>query len=342
MRVVHAVRSDGFAGVERHVSRLAYGQARAGHDVVVIGGDPAAMHRELAGTPVVAVPARTVVQVARALRRTGAGAHVVHVHMTAAELGAALAGLTRELPPVVSTRHFAAPRGGGRLGPVVAAVARRAVDAQIAISRYTAERVDGPSTVVHAGVDDRPDARPARDRDAVVLMAQRLQPEKRPDLGLEAFAASGLAARGWRLRVLGDGPLDEVLRRRADVLGLGDAVELLGRRPDVAAQMADAALFLAPSPGEHYGLSVLEAMASGIPTVADGSAGHLETLGLVDGAGLYASQDVAAGGALLAALADDATRRDELAARQQKTQRERFTLAEQVRRTDAVYAEVLR
>ncbi len=38
MNIVHVVDSDRFAGVERHVARLARGQSAAGHRVVVLGG----------------------------------------------------------------------------------------------------------------------------------------------------------------------------------------------------------------------------------------------------------------------------------------------------------------
>src|SRR5690554_2324529 len=124
MRILHAVRSDGFAGVERHVARLARAQAAAGHQVVAIGGAPAAMRTTMGqDLAVTHVAARTTADVVRALRSAGPGADVVHVHMTAAEVAATLSAVTvRGLPPVVSTRHFAAPRGRGHLGALTAAV----------------------------------------------------------------------------------------------------------------------------------------------------------------------------------------------------------------------------
>ena len=42
------------------------------------------------------------------------------------------------------------------------------------------------------------------DREPVVLVAQRLEPEKDTDVAVRAFALSGLAGRGWRLEVAGD------------------------------------------------------------------------------------------------------------------------------------------
>ena len=60
----------------------------------------------------------------------------------------------------------------------------------------------GPSVLLYNAVPDRPQA----DLDApVVLMLQRLTEEKRPELGLRIWAASGLGKAGWRLVVAGTG-----------------------------------------------------------------------------------------------------------------------------------------
>ena len=40
---------------------------------------------------------------------------------------------------------------------------------------------------------------------------------------------------------------------------------------------------LATCPAEHFGLTVVEAMSCELPVVAAGAAGHLETVGPVEG-----------------------------------------------------------
>lgn len=342
MRILHAVRSDGFAGVERHVARLARAQSAAGHDVAVIGGAPDGMTTTIADPTVPLVPATTTGDVVRALRASAAAADLVHVHMTAAEVAAAVAArTTRGFPPVVSTRHFARTRGTGARGHLVAVVAASAVRAQISISRYVAENVEGESVVVHPGVDDRPDGRTAAARDDVVLVVQRLEAEKRTDLALEAFAASGLARRGWRLEIAGDGAQRGPLEDLAAALGIAGTTTFLGARGDVDALMERAGLLVAPCPVEGLGLSVLEAMASGLPVVASSAGGHRETLEGIDPLTLYPPLDPDAAGRSLAALADDPTRRDACASAGRVAQRERFTPAAQVDATDAVYRAVL-
>lgn len=342
MRILHAVRSDGFAGVERHVARLARAQSAAGHRVAVLGGAPAGMRASVDDPAVPLRPAASTTDVVALLRRYGPSADVVHVHMTAAEVAAAVAARTvRGFPPVVSTRHFARHRGHGTRGTVVAAVASSAVREQIAISRYVADHVDGPSTVVPVGVETRPDGPAAREREPVVLLVQRLEPEKRTDVALDAFAASGLAAAGWRLEIAGDGSLRPTLAAQADRLGIAGATRFLGTRDDVEDLLDRAGLLVATCPVEGLGLSVLEAMASSLPVVAAAAGGHLETLDGLDPLTLFPPGDAAAAGQRLAALAADPDRRDACAVAGREAQRARYTPAAQVAGTDAVYARVL-
>ncbi|MGW8567316.1 glycosyltransferase family 4 protein [Isoptericola sp. NPDC055881] len=336
MRILHAVRSDGFAGVERHVARLARAQAAAGQDVTVVGGEPVSMAAELHG--VAHLPGGGMTDVARALRTHGSRADVVHLHMTAAEVAASLALWSPRGPAVVSTRHFARPRGTGWSAPVVAAVARRPVRAQIAVSRYVATSVDGPATVVHPGVDAPAGADPAA-RLPVVLVLQRLEAEKATDVALRAFAASGVAADGWTLRVAGTGSCTGALRTLAHRLGV-DA-EFLGHVDDVADLLRTAGVLLAPCPVEGLGLSVLEAMAHGLPVVAADAGGHTELLGGLDERALFLPGDVPQAAERLRDLVADPTGRERYSQAVRTRQRTTFTLDAQVAGTDHVYRSVL-
>ncbi|MGH3588132.1 MAG: glycosyltransferase family 4 protein, partial [Pseudonocardia sp.] len=144
MRITHVVVTDAFAGVEAHVARLALAQVEAGHDVTVIGG-AAAPIRGVVGSAVELRPGTSVAQARRSLA-AGPRPDVVHAHMTAAETAVCLDArvLTRRVPLVV-TRHFALVRGRSLRGRAAAQVISRTVAAQIAISRFVQERIDGPS-----------------------------------------------------------------------------------------------------------------------------------------------------------------------------------------------------
>jgi glycosyltransferase involved in cell wall biosynthesis len=123
-------------------------------------------------------------------------------------------------------------------------------------------------------------------------------------------------------------------------LGIAPAVRFLGHRADVAVLMDQASLLVAPALHEAFGLSVVEAMAAGLPTVAAASGGHLETIGAVPGAALFPPGDAEAAGRLLALLGRDEAARDTCGRALQAAQRAHFTVAAQAEGTDAVYRTV--
>lgn len=339
LHIVHAVSSDAFAGVERHIAVLARAQANRGHRITVIGGDSAAMQEALRTTAVVFVPGSTVFGVTKALRRLAGRCDIIHVHMTATEFAAAITALgpTRGIP-VVTTRHFAAHRGQSFLGGLAADFIASRMSAQIAISQYVADTIDGASTVVHPGVERS--RLPDVPREQIVLVVQRLEREKRTDIAITAFAEAHLAERGWRLRIAGDGSLRGDLERQVRALGISHAVDFLGRRSDVPELMARSAVLLAPCPIEGLGLSVLEAMAARLPVIASAAGGHLETLPTQAHRFCFPQNDAGSAAAALVHLAADADLREALAAAGLSRQQARFTPTAQATATDTVYRSV--
>jgi glycosyltransferase involved in cell wall biosynthesis len=218
---------------------------------------------------------------------------------------------------------------------VYPAIERR-IDAEIAISKAVARSIGIPSTVVHSGVEDAAAPAPGT-RSRTVLMAQRLQPEKRTRVGLQAFAASGLADMGWRLQIAGAGPERPLLEADATSLEIADSVDMLGFRDDVPELYRRAGLFLAPCPVEGLGLSLLEAMAAGLPALAADAGGHCEILAGLDPRALFVANDVAAAAGSLRALAADDAARAALGAAGRARQRAEFSIASQLAGTEAVY-----
>lgn len=334
LRIVHVVQTRSFAGVERFVLRLATAQAAAGHRVAVVGGDPEHMAPALRAAGVGFAASRGAVHDILLIRRAARRADVVATHMTAADSAAATAllGLSAAL---VATRHFTRRRGSRwprRIYPVI----ERRIDAEIAISDAVARSIGIPSTVVHSGVEDAAAPDPAA-RTRTVLMAQRLQPEKRTRAGLAAFAASGLAEDGWRLQIAGSGPEQLLLEADARSFGIAHAVELLGFRDDVLELYRHAGLFLAPCPVEGLGLSLLEAMSTGLPVLAADAGGHSEVLAGLDPRALFAADDISAAARSLRALAHDDEGRLALGAAGRRRQRTAFSISSQLAGTETVY-----
>lgn len=331
------VCTDSFAGVERHVAVLAAAQHDDGHDVTVLGGDQARMRAAIDRPGVLLRPLPDVVAALRQLAGpAGRRADVVATHMTEADLAALISpGLARTA--IVSTRHFARRRGATPPPRLAAERLQSRLAGEIAVSEYIAGAIDVDATVVLPGIHDRPAGPPPSQREHTVLVVQRLEEEKATDVAVRAFAASGLAGLGWRLVVAGDGSQREELKSLAARLGITAATDFLGHRGDVDELMTQHGMLLAPCPVEGLGLSVVEAMASGLPVVAAAAGGHLETAGAVPGAALFTPDDDEQAAGLLADLAADPARRDRLGHDLRERQQQLFSVAAQSAATEQVY-----
>lgn len=154
-------------------------------------------------------------------------------------------------------------------------------DSVIAVSRAIAAQVSsGKVTVVPNGVDlDRfhPSPTPTR-TPRKVLFVGRLIANKGPDTMLRAFAEVASAFPDSSLTMVGEGPMRRSLERLAYDLQLEDRVEFLGYRPDVERAMRQSDIFVRPSLVEGMPLTILEAMASGLPVVASNLPGIEEVI----------------------------------------------------------------
>ncbi len=253
--------------------------------------------------------------------------HVVHSHTTKSDFVAAgTAALTRAVR--VSTRHITAARGWSPPARLAARYVRRTLDVEIAVSAFTASALpEGrPDEVLLNGVPSVADEVGGRhvQRADVVVLAQRLTPEKGTDVALRAFAASGLASRGWKLHVAGDGSERPRLQALVHELGLNEQVRFLGWVDDVDTLYRQASIMLAPAPAEPLGLSVLEAAARGLPVLVSAAAGHLETIGTSLHARTFPVGDHTAAARQLCDLADDPEERRRYGRELQELQRSTF------------------
>jgi glycosyltransferase involved in cell wall biosynthesis len=142
----------------------------------------------------------------------------------------------------------------------------------VAISHFVADRIrrayGREADVIHPPVDV---ARFAIEESTVdyYLVVSALAPYKRVDLAIE-----GANRLRRRLVVVGTGP---EARRLAALAG--PTVEMLGWRDDAAvAQLYARCRALIFTPLEDFGITPLEAMASGRPVIAFGQGGVLETV----------------------------------------------------------------
>lgn len=204
------------------------------------------------------------------------------------------------------------------------------------------------------------EGRPGTRRDGTIrlLWVGRLEPQKRPDLALEALARlrdrgaphrkvgeagrAGEALPPLRLTMCGTGSLRSRLEGLVAELGLGDVVELAGFIDRPASVMADADLFLATSDFEGLPNALIEAQGLGLPAVAtrcpfgpeeiveDGVTGVLVPVGDADALATAVGE-----------LASDPDRRRRMGEAARRLARERFGLGAVVPRWQEAIEEIL-
>jgi glycosyltransferase involved in cell wall biosynthesis len=137
--------------------------------------------------------------------------------------------------------------------------------------------------VIYNGVDLSPYRQAPPDRaticrelnvedDAFIIMqVARLVPIKDHQTALKALHA--LHHPRARLVIVGEGPEESAIRETVARLGLQDRVRMLGLRSDVSRLLQAADVFLLSSINEGIPLTVLEAMAAGLPVVSTSAGG---------------------------------------------------------------------
>lgn len=122
----------------------------------------------------------------------------------------------------------------------------------------------------------------ASDDEIIVGFLGRLTEIKNVSLLLKAAALSASSEMNLRFIIVGDGQLRARLEAESCSLGLSDRVTFLGHRSDVLELIAGMDIVALSSLNEGTPLSLIEAMASGVPVVATGVGGVVDLLGKID------------------------------------------------------------
>jgi glycosyltransferase involved in cell wall biosynthesis len=183
--------------------------------------------------------------------------------------------------PTVLTLHIAAPesfrgwRGtvarmyGSTVGKGLVASADAVVAVSEAVARSVTKRSGQILRVIPNGVDiERFHPNPSREPGLRIVFVGRFIANKGPDVAIEAFDMVQERVTGATMVMVGDGPMADSLRRQVDEHGLGEAVTFLGLQDDVSGILRQSDIFVRPSEVEGMPLTILEAMATGLPVVA--------------------------------------------------------------------------
>ena len=286
---------------------------------------------------------------------------VVHTHILGLNYAYPLM-IRYRTPARVYTVHSLAEKDvGRRTGPIVRALAfryrvGRVVPVAIAEEvRVTIQRVYGypdPPLIPNGVPTDEyaPDPnKRAQWRQAhgiephatVLTHVGRFAPPKNHALLIEAFAQTR-ADTPLYLLLVGGGELENAVREQVAALGLQGRVRFLGIRADVADILRESDVFVLSSRVEGNPLSVLEAMAAGLPVVSTAVGGVPELVRDRETGLLVPSEDAGALAQAMQALVDDPARRQAMGAAARQYAVAHFDIRHTVRGYEQLYESLLK
>lgn len=363
--ILHLCDSLSVGGAERLILGLAGRIDRERFAISVCGlgdlrGNLLRPEFEALGVPVAVLGSRrfydpaALLAVARLVRAQGVD--LIHTHLTYADVVGRIVGrLTGR--PVVSTLHnepydYDRQRRDRRLLQRI--TARHAADRLVAVSPRLREMYleawglppGRVAAIINAVPLDQflavPEA-PAKDPDAELTITTigRLNPQKDHALLLEAFRLLLARHPAARLRLVGQGRLEQELRARVAALGLEGRVRFDGVRRDVAAALAESDIFVLSSRWEGLPVTAAEAMAAARPMVLTDVGGCRDLIEHGVNGMLVPPGDAAALAGALGALAGDGELRRRLGRAARERARRDLDMGLFARRHEALYAEVL-
>jgi glycosyltransferase involved in cell wall biosynthesis len=291
MKVLHVITGLAEGGAEQTLRDLLR-HTRCDAEVVTLT-NPGVLAGEIRadGTPVTDLGMRSNTDLAALPRLTrlirDGRFDVVHTHLYRAGLFGRLAARWAGVRTVVATEHSLGEHliegrptdragvralylGAERLGRMTVAVSPTVVEL---LARWGVPR--HRITMIPNGIDlasfrfDAAARREVREGLGIAPGARvlgtvgRLAPTKRVDLLVEAVRQLP----GVVLLVVGDGPARPELESLAWRLGIGERVIFTGASRDVRGMLSAMDAYASASPGETFGLSVVEALAAGLPSV---------------------------------------------------------------------------
>jgi glycosyltransferase involved in cell wall biosynthesis len=215
------------------------------------------------------------------------------IHLNSSKMGilGRLAAFVARVPATVFTVHgwaFAAHEGlAARLYRLADRVVRPLTTAFVCPSAHQAQlgervgtSVPERTVVIPNAIDVGAFAQAPLDGSPPLLASVgRLQAPK--DFVTLAHALGQLPAGSFRALIVGDGPDREAVATALREAGVTDNVKLAGELPGAAEALANADVFILSSRSECFPISILEAMATGLPVVASAVGGVAEEV--VDG-----------------------------------------------------------
>jgi glycosyltransferase involved in cell wall biosynthesis len=272
------------------------------------------------------------------IARTARGFDLVHSNSLWAHLDCAIAGRLARRPSIIELYDLVRPGLGRKVLTAAAALSTNAVAISQAVAEIIGPRGSDHVRIVPLSVDlDRffpapadPQVRQLLTSDVrapLVGIVGRIDPEKGVDVLVRAMGLLPPAAAHAHMVVVGSPGLapdgyPERVRAEAQRT-LGDRVRFVGRTNDVPATLRALDILVNASVAEPFGLSVLEAQASGVAVIGTRAGGIPDFVFDGDNGLLVPSRDADALAKALDRLITDEEWRARLAERGRVTAQER-------------------
>ncbi len=209
---------------------------------------------------------------------------VLHTHNTYPHFYGTLAARLAGVPIVVNTQHGRGC-GNGWKDRLQFRLANRLSEQVVGVSEDATRlcrdqdwRSAGRISCIWNGIDlERFAVRPLPAVPHAISVA-RLSKEKDFGTLLRAVALARAEVPEFRLTIVGDGAERASLEQLTDELGLRDVVTFLGERRDIPELLSQASFFVSSSKTEGISLTLLEAMAVGLPILTTRVGGNPEVV----------------------------------------------------------------
>ena len=274
---------------------------------------------------------------------------LIHTHNQAAHIYGSIAGFISGIP-VVHTKHgrnrpddskaTCLSRLCSMLSKKIVTVSIDSAQVSTAIENVPAHKV----TTIHNGIDINAFSNPRPSRSASpainIGLVARLVPDKDHLTLLRACKILAEDIPNFRLFLVGDGPLRDGLKAAAVELGIDRNVRFMGFRHDVATLLRSFDIFALSSVTEGLSLTLLEAMASGLPIVATDVGGNSEVVVHGKTGFIVPAQSPEALAEKLLLLSRDGGLRLQMGSAGRKRVEEKFDIRRTVKRYEALYHEI--
>ena len=357
MRILQISSARHFGGGERHFVDLTNGLVERGHEIFIAAIPQSPILTELPSAITATAFELSASNIANAgkalaLRRfvRDREIQIVHAHMARDYPLAALAVGRSGKPRLVITRHVLFPMSN------LHRITRRRIARVIAVSQSVAASLkeqgifrEEQIAIVPNGID-LARFHVSSERNATGKLRVAILGELTPNKGqIEFVRAAQIVANEMpnvEFIIAGrdnsdNGAYARDLKQLIETTSLGDCIQLVEAKIDVAEFLSTVDLLVSASRSEAFGLTIIEAMAAGVPVVATATGGASEIISEGKTGRLVDIDSVPELAAEILRLLQNPQERRNISDIARQMVAERFSVQRMVSETEVVYAQIL-